>query len=103
MFNLDVVLFCAGNCRSNWSNAEFDVVRTTDPSYAVMEQSWARQAQWGLGDALQLLADHPLAAVINASWSETVPTVPNVTGLKYLAAAELESNPVFPVTRMQLM
>lgn len=101
--SLEAVLVRFGICRSNWSNAEFDVVRTTDPSYAFMEQSWVRQAQWGLGDALQLLADHPLAAVINASWTETIPTVPNITGLKYLTAAELQSNPVFPVTCALIM
>lgn len=77
-------------------------MRKTDPSYAKMEASWARQARWGLDDALSALGDHPMAAAINASWAAMTPAAPDTTALKYLSPADLAAKPVFPVGRFEI-
>jgi Domain of unknown function (DUF5054) len=64
-----------------------------------MEESWVRQATWGLDDALLALEDHPLAAVINTSWAELSPQLPDLSSLKYVSAAQLRAYPTFSAGR----
>ncbi len=85
--------------RYNWSNAEFQSVLVSDPSYAEMEASWVRQAEWGLDDAVAALGSHPLATTISDAWDQLQPAVPNTTGLKFLTPADLAGKPVFPAGR----
>jgi hypothetical protein len=67
-----------------------------------MEESWVRQATWGLDDALLALGDHPLAAAINASWADMLPQQPNVSSLKYVTAAQLGAYPIFSAGRFSV-
>ena len=78
------------NHRSNWSNAEFDIVRVTEPAYAAMEESWVRQAQWGLDIPMTRLGDHPLRAQIQAAWDELAPSQPNTNQSKFIPASDLQ-------------
>ncbi len=72
------------NHRYNWTNAEFDVVRLSDPSYATMEESWVRQSNWGLDIPLQHLGDHPLGSCYTRTSSDLIPTFPFTSFVVYV-------------------
>jgi hypothetical protein len=83
------------NFRSNWSNAEFEVVRASEPGYATLEASWARQSEWGLDIPLSRLGNHSLAAAVAAAWNDTLPAVPSTNGTKFVSPDDLRKQPHF--------
>eukprot|EP01147_Barroeca_monosierra_P009254 gene9254-1533_t len=66
--------------RSNYSNSEFHRARQENPEYAKLESSWARQAYWGIRNALENLHDENLRNIIESELALTAFSCLNVSG-----------------------
>ena len=67
----------------SWKKADFDRAKAVGSKnhsqYAILEESWWEQRQWGVTIAIDTLANanHPLAAVLKAAVADLQPKVPS--------------------------
>uniref|UniRef100_A0A6B2KYN8 P-type domain-containing protein n=1 Tax=Arcella intermedia TaxID=1963864 RepID=A0A6B2KYN8_9EUKA len=85
---------------SNWTNADLANIIQTKQGQKIIE-SWNRQREMGLDDAVSALKDHPLKETILESWKETVLLAPpQTTGM--IAVAPQNLPPFFTFQNAQI-
>ena len=79
----------------DWLNADFDRARAPGSpnasQYAILEESWWEQREWGITLAVDTLAaaNHPLAATLVDGFSRLKPVVPDLVGFSAGKAGEI--------------
>ena len=74
--------------RSNWSNVEFHKM-LGDPNYKKLIASWYEQRTWGFDYPMAALGDHKLASMIQSSWKELTPSMPDLSSYTRYTPANL--------------